>query len=145
MALEPARRVEQSGEERRIFRRKRGAKRPEDRAFVGVPASSPRSNDGGRKWLVPPHRWRLQELLEEQSLPDQGLHRRRRLVASAMGDGGFGEQSRYQRNPNRLGESLCHAVLRAIVDRRRGTLLQGNQSRYMAVLPDGRRSGGARR
>ncbi len=77
VALEPARHMEQSSEERRLFRRQRGANQPADCAFMGLSAAPPRSDPGGRYRLVSNDRRRPRHILEEQSLPNQGVHRRR--------------------------------------------------------------------
>ena len=47
---------------------------------------------GRRQRLVALDRWRPEILLEEQSVPDQGLHGRRRFAAPAVGDDRSGRQ-----------------------------------------------------
>ena len=51
------------------------------------------------------------------------VHRRRRFAASAMGHDRFGRQGGRQRHQDRLGRSLRHALLRAVLDRRAGAIL----------------------
>ena len=64
----------------------------EDSSLLGVSAAASRLQS--RRWqrLVPTHRRRSEVVLEEQSVSDQGLHRRRRLAASAVGDDRSGQR-----------------------------------------------------
>jgi hypothetical protein len=63
-------------------------------------------------------RWRSEILLEEQSLSDQGLHRRDRCHASAVGHDRFGRQGGRQCRQDSLGQPLRQALLRAVLDGR---------------------------
>src|SRR3974377_2360344 len=76
-------------------------------------------------------------LLEKQSLLDPGLYRGRRRAASSVGDDRFGEEGRYQRHPNRLGESVCQALLSAFLGRGGRAFLRGNQRRNLASISHG--------
>ena len=76
-------------------------------------------------------------LLEDQPLPDQGLHRRGRRAAPAVGDDRSGRQDRCQRHQDRLGQPLRQALLRAVLDGRTAspsttasTKARGRRSRW---------------
>ena len=121
VALESARHVEQRGQTGGLFHRQRGADQREDPTLLGIPAAASRRHDGRRQRLVAPDRWRPQVVLEEQSLPDQDIHRRRRFAAPAVGHDRPRRESRYQRHPDRLGRSLRQTLLRPVLDGRAGS------------------------
>ena len=96
-----------------------------------------------RQRLFPPHRRRSEHLLEEQSLSDQTLHRRRRLGLSAMGDHGSGQQSRRQCHSHCLGRALRAPLPGAVLDRRRSD--QTGHQGHLGRVPGRRRRPTARR
>ena len=119
------------------FTGQRGTDRREDSPLLGVPASASRRHGGRWQRLVPLDRWRSEILLEEQSLPDQSLHRRGRFAASAMGHDRSGRQGGRQCHQDRLGRPLRQALLRAVLDGRTGALLRRDQQGRLADLPHG--------
>src|ERR1700730_14149383 len=86
LALEPAPHLERCREAAGLFFRPRRTTRGDDPPFVGSPASASWLQPGRRKRLVAAHRRRREIVLEEQSVSYESLHRRRRLVAPAVGD-----------------------------------------------------------
>ena len=133
----PAGQVEQRRKAGRLFRRQRRAHSGNDSQLVGLPAAASRLQPRRRQRMVAPHRRRSQFLLEKQSVPDQSLHRRRRLAASAVGDDRSRQQDRRQRHPHRLGQSLREAIFRAILDRRTRALLRRHHQRHVANISAG--------
>ena len=132
----PAGQVEQRRQAGRLLRRQRRARRGNSQ-FVGLPAAASRLQSRRRQRLVAPHRRRSQVVLEEQSVPDQGLHRRRRLAASAVGDDRPRQQDRRQRHSDRMGRSLREALRSAILDRRTRALLRRHDQGHVADISAG--------
>jgi hypothetical protein len=70
------------------------------------------------RWLLTADGWRHEHVLEERSVPCEGLHGRGRRSAPAMGRRRFGQHSANQCDSNRLGQPIRPALLGAILDGR---------------------------
>ncbi len=144
MALEFARHLEQRGQAGRLFYRQRRTRRTHS-ALLGVSAAASRRNGGRRQRLVAADRREFAIVLEEQSVPHQSLHGRRRFAAPAVGHDRSGRQSGYQRDQDRVGRSLRQALLRAVLDRGTRTFLRRHQQRRLADVSHGHYRGWQRR
>src|SRR5580693_7615307 len=123
VALESGREVERPDRNRaRILCREWGAGFGADSPFVWISIATSwsdtrRRDRYGRVFAV--DGWRRQFLLEEQSVFDADIHRRKRRVASAVGISRSGECAAGERDSNRLGRALRSELRSAVLDRRR--------------------------